>query len=154
MHSDDDSANNRFGISACLFLRLLGLIYLIAFASAWSQLAGLVGPHGILPAQEFFDAVLRNYGTRAYALLPSLCWIFGGGKFLTVLCASGVALSLLLIPGFGPAVCLFLLWTGSLSLCGAGQLFFNFQWAALLREPPLPPSFSRPGRCFRAGSAA
>ena len=40
-----------------LFLRLLGAIYLIAFISLWTQIDGLVGSNGILPAQEFLDAV-------------------------------------------------------------------------------------------------
>src|SRR5437763_1786029 len=98
MRPSDESAN-RFGFSAWLFLRLLGVVYVIAFASAWTQIAGLVGPHGLLPAQEFFDAVQRNYGARSYLLLPSLCWIFGAGKFLGVLCAGGVLASLLLFAG-------------------------------------------------------
>jgi hypothetical protein len=135
---------NRFGFSAWLFLRLLGVVYLIAFASAWSQLAGLIGPHGLLPAQEFFDAVHRSYGARAYALLPSLCWIFGGGAFLPVLCAGGVALAALVIAGIAPAICLTLLWAGYLSLCAAGQMFFNFQWDALLLEATLPAIFLAP----------
>lgn len=136
--------HNRFGFSAWLFLRLLAVIYLIAFASAWSQLAGLIGPHGLMPAQEYFDAVHRNYGARAYTLLPTLCWVFGGGKFLTVLCAGGVALSGLLFLGFAPAICLALLWAGYLSLCAAGQVFFNFQWDALLLEATLPAIFLAP----------
>ncbi len=144
MGPNDDSASDRFAFSAWLFLRLLGAIYLIAFASAWSQLAGLVGPHGLLPAQEFFDAVHRQFGSRAYALLPSLCWLLGAGKFLSVLCAGGVGLSLLLIAGIAPAICLTLLWAGYLSLCGAGQTFFNFQWDALLLETTLPAIFLAP----------
>ncbi len=34
------------------FLRTLGLVYLIAFISVWSQVDGLMGAHGILPAGE------------------------------------------------------------------------------------------------------
>src|SRR5204862_1694798 len=36
-----------------LFLRTLGTIYLIAFASLWTQIDGLIGSNGILPAEEF-----------------------------------------------------------------------------------------------------
>lgn len=144
MSSTPASAENRFGFGAWLFLRLLGLVYLIAFASTWAQLAGLIGPHGLLPAQDFFDAVHRNYGNQAYALLPSLCWIFGAGKFLPILCAGGVALSLLVIAGIAPALCLALLWASYLSLCAAGQMFFNFQWDALLLETTLPAIFLAP----------
>jgi len=135
---------NRFGFAAWLFLRLLALVYLVAFVSAWSQLSGLVGPHGLLPAQEFFDEVYRSYGSHAYAVLPSLCWMFGAGKFLGVLCGTCVVASLLLFIGVAPAPCLVLLWAGYLSLCAAGQVFFNFQWDALLLETTLPAIFLAP----------
>ena len=73
-------APSRFALSASLFLRLLAVVHLVAFASAWTQLAGLIGPHGLLPAQPFFDAVLRQLGpAEARDQLPSLCWFIGAG---------------------------------------------------------------------------
>src|SRR4051812_50229672 len=71
---------NRFTFSTWLFLRALAVIHLIAFASFWVQLDGLVGPHGLLPAQAYLDAVRDHYGPASYRLLPTLCWIFGAGK--------------------------------------------------------------------------
>ncbi len=126
-----------FAIATWVFLRGLGLIYLVAFVSAWTQLAGLIGPHGLLPAPEFFNEVHEQLGSHAYLQLPSLTWIFGAGKFLPVLCALGVTFSLLLFAGVAPAFCLAVLWAGYLTLCGAGQIFFNFQWDALLLETTL-----------------
>jgi predicted DCC family thiol-disulfide oxidoreductase YuxK len=38
------------------FLRALGIIYLIAFISLWTQIHGLVGSNGILPTGEFMNA--------------------------------------------------------------------------------------------------
>src|SRR5262249_22560654 len=35
-----------------IFLRGLGIIYLIAFLSLWTQISGLIGSHGILPAAD------------------------------------------------------------------------------------------------------
>jgi hypothetical protein len=142
VHAEDRP--NRFALSAWLFLRAIALVHLIAFASTWTQLAGLVGPHGILPAQPFFNAVREQLGAQAYHALPSLCWIFGAGKFLPVLCAAGCALALLLFAGIAPAVCLFGLWACYLSLCCAGQAFFNFQWDALLLEATLAAVFLAP----------
>lgn len=131
------TGRNCFGTSTWLFLRLLALVHLVAFVSFWTQLEGLVGPHGLLPAQPFFNAVHQQLGARAYLELPSLCWIFGAGKFLHILSAAGVALSLLLFAGIAPALCLFLLWAAYLSITAAGQTFFNFQWDALLLETTL-----------------
>ncbi len=129
----------RFSYSTWLFLRVLALIQAIAFASAWSQLPGLVGPQGILPAQPFFDAVLRELGpTSAHAQLPSLCWIIGAGPTaLSALCVIGIALSTLVFVGIAPAPALLGIWACYLSLSGAGQVFFNFQWDALLLETTL-----------------
>ncbi|MSU69649.1 MAG: lipase maturation factor family protein [Opitutaceae bacterium] len=139
-HSSPDSPAvppNTFAFGAWLFLRLLAAVHFIAFASAWKQIDGLVGPHGVQPAAEFFRAAHDQYGALAYLEWPSLCWFFGAGTFLHVLCAAGLALSLLLFAGIAPAFCLALLWAGYLSLCCAGQLFFNFQWDALLLETTL-----------------
>jgi hypothetical protein len=144
MSPPDESAHNRFAFAAWLFLRALALIYLFAFASTWTQLAGLIGPHGVLPAQPFFNAVRDQLGAHAYHALPSLCWIFGAGSFLHVLCAAGCVLSLLLFAGIAPALSLVALWACYLSLCGAGQVFFNFQWDALLLETTLLAVFLAP----------
>ena len=135
----------RFALSAGLFLRLLAVVHLVAFASAWTQLAGLIGPHGLLPAQPFFDAVRTQLGPAAARdELPSLCWWFGATTFLPVLCATGIALSLLLFAGIAPAPALVGLWACYLSLCGAGQVFFNFQWDSLLLETTLLAVFLAP----------
>ena len=135
---------NRFVLGPWLFLRLLGLIHLCAFVSFWVQLGGLVGPHGVLPAADFFHAAHEQFGAVAYAQLPSLCWLFGARAFLHVLCAAGVILSLLLFAGVAPALCLGLLWAAYLSLVCAGQIFYEFQWDALLIETTLLAVFIAP----------
>ena len=48
-------------ISSALFLRLLGVVYLIAFVSLWMQIDGLVGDHGILPVSNYLDAVEKHF---------------------------------------------------------------------------------------------
>lgn len=129
-----ETSADKFGIGAWLFLRSLAVIHVIAFASAWTQIAGLIGPHGILPAGQLFAAVHQQWGAAGYWQLPSLCWIFGTGWFLHGMCAAGIVLALLLFAGIAPALCLGLLWADYLSLACAGQIFFDFQWDALLLE--------------------
>src|SRR6202022_147451 len=68
------------------------------------------------------------------SLLPTLCWFDTSNAFLHFLCGSGVFLSLLLVFGFGPIICLVLLFISYLSLTIAGQTFLNFQWDILLLE--------------------
>ena len=43
---------------------LLGTIYLIAFVSLWTQIDGLVGSHGIQPAQAFMESA-HNWAAAA-----------------------------------------------------------------------------------------
>jgi len=126
-----------FGVSTWLFIRLLGFVHFLAFLSFWTQLAGLIGPNGILPAQAYLDALREQLGAARFWQLPTLCWFFGAGKFLQFLCGAGIALSLALVAGFAPAMCLVLLWADYLSLCAAGQVFLQYQWDSLLIETTL-----------------
>jgi hypothetical protein len=122
-----------------MFLRTLGVIHLIAFVSLWTQLNGLVGSHGILPAADLMESA-RNWaanghaGDERYWLLPTLCWFSASDAFLRGLCAAGTVLSLLLIVGVAPAIVLFLLWAIYLSLVVVCGEFLSFQWDMLLLE--------------------
>ena len=68
------------------FLRLLGLVYLIAFWSFWSQIDGLIGHDGILPVAPWLDELRNRFGAEAYRLFPTLCWFNPGDSFLHLLC--------------------------------------------------------------------
>jgi hypothetical protein len=122
-------------LSRWLFLRLLGVVFLVAFGSLWVQIHGLVGANGILPAREMLDAVSDRYSfLHRIWILPTLCWISPSDGFLHVLCAAGVVSSILLIVGIMPTVVLPLLWGLYLSHSVAGQVFLGFQWDTLLLE--------------------
>ncbi len=130
------------------FLRALGLIYLLAFSSFWSQVDGLIGHDGILPVAPWLAELRNRFGTEVYRLLPTLCWFNASDSFLHFLCAAGVVLSLLLILQIGPFFCLLLLWCLYLSLSVAGQVFMNFQWDYLLLEVGFFGIFLGPFRFF------
>jgi predicted DCC family thiol-disulfide oxidoreductase YuxK len=66
-----------------VFLRLLGIIYLCAFVSLGTQISGLLGGNGILPAHQFMTSARMQLdqggiGVARYWMLPTLCW-FGSG---------------------------------------------------------------------------
>ncbi len=117
-----------------LFLRALGLIYLIAFISLWVQVDGLIGANGISPLREFLPAAKEQLGTRAPFILPTLCWLNSSNAFLHFLCGAGALVSLVLIAGFVPIFALIALLVFYLSLTIAGQTFLSFQWDILLLE--------------------
>jgi len=117
-----------------VFLRLIGLVYLIAFASLGVQIIGLVGKEGILPIEQYLQLIRNNLGTERYWQFPTLAWLNASDGFLQFLCWGGAALSVLLIVGVAQRVVAVLLWMFYLSLFYAGQTFLSFQWDILLLE--------------------
>jgi len=130
------------------FLRALGLTYLIAFASLWVQMDGLVGSNGVSPLNQFLPAVYERFGPTAYSLLFTLCWVDSSNGFLHFLSGGGVVLSLLLILGIAPALSLVVLFVFYLSLTIAGQTFLSFQWDILLLETGFLSIFLAPWRLW------
>ena len=117
-----------------LFLRLLGLIYAMAFVSLWTQIEGLAGSSGILPVADFLGAAHQRLGGTAWLRLPTLCWLGSGDAMLHLLCGGGTALALLLLVGVAPTLLLAGLWMFYLSLVVACRDFLSFQWDILLLE--------------------
>ncbi len=130
-----DIGPHRHTLTRWLFLRALGLIYLLAFLSMAAQIKGLIGSSGILRVSSFLKAVSGAYPAPGrYLLLPTLAWINSGDAFLQALCYGGAALSVLLILDVATVPVLALLWLFYLSLVNVGQDFLSFQWDILLLE--------------------
>jgi hypothetical protein len=129
-----------------IFLRLLGLIYLAAFISLWSQIDGLIGSRGILPIQSFLNAIQSILGNERYWQFPTLCWFNPSDAFLHFLCAGGAAAAMLLVFGIVQLPALVILFAFYLSLAVAGQDFLGFQWDCLLIEAGFLAIFLAPVR--------
>ena len=131
-----------------LFLRLLGVIYLVAFVSLWAQIDGLIGSNGITPATHFMESVcdwsLTHNSLDAHLIAPTLCWFSTSDGFLHFLCAGGTVLSLLVILGVATGPSLALLWLLYLSLSVVCDVFLGYQWDALLLETGLLAIFFAP----------
>ena len=123
-------------LTGWLFLRLLALIYFAAFLSLGDQIAGLVGPQGILPLERYMAEVAVNLEPPSRWLwLPSLFWLTGASDgMLQGVAYLGAFLSLLLLSGRWERPLLVSLFVFYLSLYHAGQVFTNFQWDTLLLE--------------------
>ena len=122
-----------------IFLRALGFIYLVAFVSLWTQLAGLIGHNGILPAYQYMAQAKQvldsqGIGLDRFHLLPTLCWLNSSDGFLQFQCGAGVFLACLLILGITPVPALASLWLLYLSLSTVARDFLGFQWDILLLE--------------------
>lgn len=126
--------------SSWLFVRLLGVISLIAILSFWVQAEGLIGGEGLLPFAPRFEAMSSP---EALEQTPWIAEILRGlapiwqnptdtGMHLTFgLAAFG---AILLIVGRLPWLGIIITYASYLALYQAGGLFLSFQWDILLLE--------------------
>lgn len=135
-----------------LFIGGVGLTYLIAFASIWLQVHGLIGPDGILPADAYLDAAREHLGSGAYWQLPTLSWLVGAsGPALDLICGLGLVMAFALTAGFIPLPAAVGCWLCYLSIYTNGQIFLSFQWDLLLLESGFLTLFIVPPRVIRRG---
>ena len=141
-------------LTRSLALRLLGLVYLIAFVSWLPQVRGLIGSEGILPATALLQSARTELGSRAYFALPTLAWLSSTDRALQLLTSAGIAVSLPIIAGIAVGPCLLLAWVLYLSQVSIGQDFMAFQWDILLLEAGFLAIFIAPWRSFRMRALA
>ena len=138
-------------ISRWLFLRALGCIYFSAFFSLVFQIRGLIGPDGVLPANQYLQAVAHSFGYgRGLWFAPTLLWLASGPHMLIALCWVGMLASLLLAINAWPRGMLLICFVCFLSFVSAAQDFSSYQSDGMLLEAGFialffAPSGLRPG---------
>jgi predicted DCC family thiol-disulfide oxidoreductase YuxK len=123
-----------YALVSWFFLRLLGAIYIAAFASLGVQIVGLIGRNGILPVGDYLAAAHRAFGDSAYRVLPTLFWVNSGDTVLVAGTVVGTLLGLLVFVDKWTRTALVGLFALYLSYVYAGQDFMSFQWDTLLLE--------------------
>ena len=123
-----------YHFSRWIFVKLLGVIYFIAFTSFWLQWEGLVGANGILPVTDFFEQVKTRFGSSGFFRAPSLQWFFSDFGGMNFICISGIVISVMAVIGLLPRISMVVLWILYLSVYTGGQRFLSFQWDVLLLE--------------------
>ena len=124
----------RYAQAAQMFQRLLALIYVAAFASLATQIAGLVGSSGILPATALLDTAARAHRAPAWIELPTVFWFAVSDTALRGACVAGALAAALAACGYRRTPLLALCYVLYLSLFSVGQDFMSFQWDLLLLE--------------------
>ncbi|HEY6946862.1 MAG TPA: lipase maturation factor family protein [Candidatus Acidoferrum sp.] len=133
-----------------IFLRALGLIYYSAFFSLVFQIKGLIGPQGILPANEYLRAVAEQFGRVGYWYAPTLLWFSSGPHMLNGICWVGMIASVLLVLNLWPRGTLAICFVCFLSFIGAAQDFSAYQSDGMLLEAGFISLFFAP-RGWRPG---
>ncbi|MEO6848707.1 MAG: lipase maturation factor family protein [Chthoniobacterales bacterium] len=125
-----------FWLTRFVILRLLGIVYAVAFLVAANQILPLVGSHGLLPTGLFLDQTAHYFGTPASAFLrlPSLFWLAHSDATLVTTAWIGFALSLVVVAGYANALLLAVLWFTYMSFIHIGQDWYGFGWETQLLE--------------------
>ena len=125
-----------FSTGFWLFARLTGIAYFFAFLSLYFQIPGLIGPDGILPAQNLLHRVSEIVDPQStFFTLPSLAWFVGASDTsLRLIAILGLLSSIALALGFIRPFSAALSWLCWLSFVNIGQDFLSFQWDTLLLE--------------------
>ena len=83
-------SKSEYWLTRFVFLRLLGLIYFVAFLSLAHQVIPLLGSNGLTPAENFLDLSRWNVDNRfeAFVNLPTIFWFHISDNFLLILAFS------------------------------------------------------------------
>ncbi len=132
----DAEAEPTYWLTRFAILRLLGLVYFIAFLVYVNQSPGLLGSHGLTPVGDYLHRVESFLGSRTEGFLraPSIFWWSSSDPFLQRVGWVGVLLSLMVLLGYANVLNLFLLWFLYLSIVHVGQDWYEFGWEIQLLE--------------------
>ena len=117
-----------------IFLRALALIYFSAFYSLLCQIKGLIGPEGILPAQQYLHAAAEQMGLERYWFAPSLYWISSSNTALMTVTWIGLIASVVAFLNVWPRLCFFICFVCFLSFVAASSVFSSYQSDGMLLE--------------------
>jgi len=123
-----------FVFSSWLFLKILGVVYLIAFTSFGVQALGLIGKSGILPVSNYLARIKAALGDSWILQNPTLFGFNASDWMIQAVIIAGIIFSILLIIGALPRLSLIALFLLYLSIVNGGQVFMSFQWDVLLLE--------------------
>jgi hypothetical protein len=133
MAAEDQPA---YWLTRFVILRLLGVIYAVAFLVAFNQLVPLIGANGLLPVGPYLKAVSETFGsaTAGFVRLPSLFWFWHSDAALITVSAIGLVLSVIVIAGYANAIMMGVLWFLYMSIVHVGQDWYGYGWEIQLLE--------------------
>ncbi|MGD1108006.1 MAG: lipase maturation factor family protein [Terracidiphilus sp.] len=117
-----------------IFLRALALIYFSAFYSLLFQIKGLIGPNGILPAQEYLADLAQQFGLERYWYAPSLYWFSASSAMMMAVTWIGLIAAVIAFLNVWPRLSFFVCFVCFLSFVGTSSVFSSYQSDGMLLE--------------------
>jgi hypothetical protein len=130
-------------------LRLLSLVYFVAFLILALQYGALLGPRGLLPIGSFLRMVHQGLGAEAYWRFPTIFWISDSEGFVRAAYVAGLVLSVAALGGVTNAFVQIALWILYMSFVHVGQIFYGYGWEIQLLETGFLSVFLCPVRSAR-----
>ncbi|WP_183558903.1 lipase maturation factor family protein [Mucilaginibacter sp. SP1R1] len=128
--------SSSYWLTRFVILRLLGIVYGVAFLVAINQIVPLIGANGLLPVGIYFKQVSHALGSEGagFVRLPSLFWFWHSDAALLTVAWVGLVLSFIVIAGFANVPLLTVLWLLYMSFVHAGQDWYGYGWEIQLIE--------------------
>jgi hypothetical protein len=125
-----------YWLTRFVILRLLGIIYAIAFLVAINQIIPLIGSKGLLPVEIYLKHISRALGSdgAGFMRLPSLFWFWHSDAALLTVAWIGFLLSLVVVAGYANMPLLAVLWFLYMSFVHVGQEWYGYGWEIQLTE--------------------
>jgi len=125
-----------YWLTRFVLLRLLGLVYFVAFLVAANQIVPLVGHDGLMPADTFLSRVHDHFGSgsKAFWELPGIFWWDVSDGFMQKMAWVGVVLSAIVLCGYANSILMLVLWALYMSFIHVGQLWYSYGWETQLLE--------------------
>ncbi|HEX8427399.1 lipase maturation factor family protein [Hymenobacter sp.] len=125
-----------YWLTRFVILRLLGLLYAVAFLVAINQILPLIGSKGLLPVGTYLEQVSSALGSdgAGFRRLPSLFWFWHSDAALLTVAWVGFGLACLVVAGFANALSMAALWVLYMSIVHVGQEWYGYGWEIQLTE--------------------
>jgi hypothetical protein len=125
-----------YWLTRFMILRLLGVIYAIAFLVAINQIVPLIGSKGLLPVGTYLQQLGAALGSNSagFLRLPSLFWFSHTDVTLLTVAWVGFVLSCIVAAGYANALMLAVLWFLYMSFVHVGQEWYGYGWEIQLTE--------------------
>jgi hypothetical protein len=125
-----------YWLTRFVILRLLGVIYAVAFLVVINQIIPLIGANGLLPVGVYLKEVSQALGSggAGFVRLPSLFWLCHSDTALLTTAWIGFVLSLVVVAGYANAPLLTILWFLYMSFVHVGQDWYGYGWEIQLIE--------------------
>ncbi len=125
-----------YWLTRFMILRLLGIVYAVAFLVAINQIIPLIGADGLTPIGLYLERVSKALGSNGagFLRLPSLFWLGHSDTALLTLAWIGFAISCVVAAGFTNALLMAVLWFLYMSFVHVGQEWYAYGWEIQLTE--------------------